>query len=126
MAHVVELLRGIPGTRHVVQIRDAGPGGALVSAELVDDAVDAALDYVRRLGVAAEDVVLVRLDSIGPSVAARPLCERRVGGPAQPGRPECPAVRTLPGVHGRCRDHRGLRRHLRERDAGRGRDGDQP
>ena len=44
-----------------------------MSADLVDDAVDLALEQVKRLGVPAEDVVLVRLESIGASVAQRPL-----------------------------------------------------
>ena len=49
-------LQRIPGSRHVIQMGDEGLGGALVSADLVDDAVDRALEQVTRLGVPAEDV----------------------------------------------------------------------
>jgi uncharacterized hydrophobic protein (TIGR00271 family) len=73
MAAVADSLQRIPGSRHVIQLGNGELGGALVSADLVDDAVDRALEQVTRLGVPAEDVVLVRLESIGPSVAQRPL-----------------------------------------------------
>lgn len=73
MAAVAESLQRIPGSRHVIQLGNGELGGALVSADLVDDAVDRALEQVTQLGVPAEDVVLVRLESIGPSVAQRPL-----------------------------------------------------
>ena len=73
MAAVADCLQQIPGSRHVIQMGNGELGGALVSADLVDDAVDRALEQVTRLGVPAEDVVLVRLESIGPSVAQRPL-----------------------------------------------------
>ena len=45
----------------------------MVMADLGDEAVDRALDQVTRMGVPAEDVVLVRVESIGQSVAQRPL-----------------------------------------------------
>ena len=73
MAAVANSLHGIPGARHVIQMGAGELGGTLVSADLVDDAVDRALEQVKRLGVPAEDVALVRLESIGPSVAQRPL-----------------------------------------------------
>lgn len=73
LAAVVDSLQGLAGARHVIQMGNADLGGALVSADLVDDAVDGALEEVTRLGVPAEDVVLVRLESIGASVAQRPL-----------------------------------------------------
>jgi uncharacterized hydrophobic protein (TIGR00271 family) len=73
MAAVADSLHAIPGARHVIQMGNGELGGALVSADLVDDAVDRALEQVKRLGVPAEDVALVRLESIGPSVAQRPL-----------------------------------------------------
>ncbi len=73
MTAVAESLQRLPGARHVIQMGDAQLGGALVTADLVDDAVDGALAQVNRLGVPTEDVVLVRLDSIGPSVVQRPL-----------------------------------------------------
>jgi uncharacterized hydrophobic protein (TIGR00271 family) len=73
MAAVADRLQRIPGSRHVIQLGNGELGGALVSADLVDDAVDRALEQVTQLGVPAEDVVLVRLESIGASVAQRPL-----------------------------------------------------
>jgi uncharacterized hydrophobic protein (TIGR00271 family) len=73
MAALADTLRRMPGSRHVIQMGNGELGGALVSADLVDDAVDRALEQVTRLGVPTEDVVLVRLESIGPSVAQRPL-----------------------------------------------------
>lgn len=67
-------LREIPGSRHVIRTGGDGQSGeALVMADLVDDAVDPAMDRVRRLGVRNEDVALIRLDSIGPSVGPRPI-----------------------------------------------------
>ena len=73
MAALADTLRRMPGSRHVIQMGNGELGGALVTADLVDDAVDRALEQVTRLGVPTEDVVLVRLESIGPSVAQRPL-----------------------------------------------------
>ena len=73
MAALADTLRRLPGSRHVIQMGSGELGGALVSADLVDDAVDGALEQVTRLGVPTEDVVLVRLESIGPSVAQRSL-----------------------------------------------------
>ena len=73
MAAVADCLQQLPGSRHVIQMGNGELGGALVSADLVDDAVDGALEQVTRLGVPSEDVVLIRLESIGPAVAQRPL-----------------------------------------------------
>ncbi len=70
MAAVADCLQQIPGSRHVIQLGNGELGGALVSADLVDDAVDRALEQVTRLGVPADDVVLVRLESIRASVAS--------------------------------------------------------
>jgi uncharacterized hydrophobic protein (TIGR00271 family) len=73
IAELADGLERIPGSRHVVRTGDGRPGRALVTADLVDDAVDRALIQVNRLGLPAEDVVLVRLDTIGASAAQRPL-----------------------------------------------------
>jgi uncharacterized hydrophobic protein (TIGR00271 family) len=73
MADVVEGLQRIPGSRHVIRMGDGDLGSAVVTADLMDEAVDGALEQVRRLGVPTEDVLLVRMDTIGPSVAQRPL-----------------------------------------------------
>jgi uncharacterized hydrophobic protein (TIGR00271 family) len=48
-------------------------GNSLVTADLVDDAVDKALEQLKRLGVASEDIVLVRVDTIGQGAGQRPL-----------------------------------------------------
>ncbi|MBV8947481.1 MAG: DUF389 domain-containing protein [Solirubrobacterales bacterium] len=73
MAQVAECLREIPGSRHVIRTGDGASNQTLVTADLFEDAVDRALDRMRSLGVANDDVALVRLDSIGPAVAQRPL-----------------------------------------------------
>jgi uncharacterized hydrophobic protein (TIGR00271 family) len=73
IAEVAGDLQGIPGSRHVFVTGDGGSGKAFVTADLADDAVDRALSRVRGLGLPSEDVVLLRLESIGPAVAQRPL-----------------------------------------------------
>ena len=60
-------LREIPGTRNVHRTEDADGGVTLVTADLDTDAADPALDAMRRLGVPAPDILLLRLESIGPS-----------------------------------------------------------
>ena len=72
MAAVAQRLRQIPGSRHVVHTGD-GQADSLVTADLLDDAVDQAVEEVNRLGVSSEDVVLARVESIGPSLRQRPL-----------------------------------------------------
>jgi uncharacterized hydrophobic protein (TIGR00271 family) len=73
IAEVAGQLTEIPGSRHVIVTGDRGSGNALVTADVADDAVDRALSRVRGFGLPSEDVVLLRLDSIGPAVAQRPL-----------------------------------------------------
>jgi uncharacterized hydrophobic protein (TIGR00271 family) len=73
IADVAGELEAISGSRHVIITGDGISGNALVTADLVDDAVDHALDRVKTLGLPPEDIVLLRLDSIGPTVAGRPL-----------------------------------------------------
>jgi uncharacterized hydrophobic protein (TIGR00271 family) len=70
---VADELEQIPGSRHVMLMRGHDSGKALVTADLVDDAVDAALERVKRLGLPTEDVVVLRLDTIGAAAAQRPL-----------------------------------------------------
>jgi uncharacterized hydrophobic protein (TIGR00271 family) len=66
-------LEVIPGSRHVI-LTSAGPSDrSVVTADLADDAVDQALERVKLLRLPSEDVVLFRLDTIGPAVAQRPL-----------------------------------------------------
>jgi len=73
IAEVAGCMQKIPGSRHVVLSRDDGSGQSLVTADLAADAVDPTLAEVQRLGVPSEDVVLLQLDEIGPTVAQRPL-----------------------------------------------------
>ena len=73
MADVAHRLREIPGAGHVIRTGDGDAQAALVTAELVDDAVDGALRQLTRLGVPRDDIVLVRLDAIGHSAAQHPL-----------------------------------------------------
>lgn len=73
LGDVANQLHTIQGTRHVMLTGDCTAGAALLTAGEVEDAVDQALAHVRRLGLPSEDVVLLRLDAIGPNVAERPL-----------------------------------------------------
>src|SRR5689334_2632082 len=73
MSQVAERLQQIPGSRHVIRMHDGARGVALVTADLADDVVDRTLEQLDQLGVPRENVVLVRLDSIGPSTARHPL-----------------------------------------------------
>lgn len=73
MSDVAQCLQETPGARHVIRSGDGDSGEALVTADLVDDAVDRALLQVRRLGVPTQDVVLVREDAIGQQASPRPL-----------------------------------------------------
>jgi uncharacterized hydrophobic protein (TIGR00271 family) len=71
MTEVAASLDALPGSRHVIRTDDSGSGAALVTADLGDGTADAALEAVRRLGVPAEDVELLRLDSVGPTSSQR-------------------------------------------------------
>jgi uncharacterized hydrophobic protein (TIGR00271 family) len=73
IAEVAGCIQKVPGSRHVVHTRDDVSGQSLVTADLAADAVDPTLAEVQRLGVPSEDVVLLQLDEIGPTVAQRPL-----------------------------------------------------
>jgi len=73
MSDVALRLQQIPGSHHVIRMRDGDPGNVLVTADLAEEAVDHALEQLSSLGVPAEDILLIRLDSIGPSAAQRPL-----------------------------------------------------
>jgi uncharacterized hydrophobic protein (TIGR00271 family) len=71
VAEVARRLEALGGSRHVLRTEDAASGNALVTADLAPDAADHALEAVRGLGVAADDVELLRLDSIGPARGRR-------------------------------------------------------
>jgi len=72
MVEVVEELAALPGARHITRT-DGGAvdGETLVTADLHADAADTALDAIRGLGVPAEDVSLLRLESIHPGQQRR-------------------------------------------------------
>ena len=66
MAAVAEGLDALSGARHV-SVTDTGRGGAvLVTADVRADVADAALAMLEQRDVPADDIVLVRLDAIGP------------------------------------------------------------
>jgi uncharacterized hydrophobic protein (TIGR00271 family) len=73
VAEIAGRIQDIPGSRHVIRTGNGVDEPALMTADLADNAVDRAIEEVKRMGVPPEDVVLVRLDLIGPSVAQRPL-----------------------------------------------------
>ena len=73
ITRVAERVGAIPGSRHVLVLRNGGPGAGLVTADVGAEAADAALAAVRELGVPPADVELLRLEAIGPATARRPL-----------------------------------------------------
>ena len=73
IATVVERVEAIPGSRHVLVLGDGDAGAAMAMADVTGDAADAALAALRELGVPPADVELLRIDSIGPATALRPL-----------------------------------------------------
>jgi uncharacterized hydrophobic protein (TIGR00271 family) len=73
IADVADQLGRIHGARHVIVSGNGGGGQSLVTADLVDEAVDAVIETIKRRGLPPEDVALLRLESIGPAVAQRPL-----------------------------------------------------
>jgi uncharacterized hydrophobic protein (TIGR00271 family) len=73
MAVVAEDLGRLPGARHVSLSDDRRGGDARVTADIRPEAADAALTRLDALGVASDDVTLVRLETIGPAATAEPL-----------------------------------------------------
>src|SRR3954464_10507220 len=86
MSAVVEGLDALRGVRHVSRAETSRDGSVLVTADLRAQSADAVpavlrahpagepVGRVARLGVASEDVVLVRLETIGPvSAAVEPI-----------------------------------------------------
>jgi uncharacterized hydrophobic protein (TIGR00271 family) len=69
MAAVADGLDGLRGARHVA-VSEAGRSGALVVADVRADAADAVLEVLERLHIPADDIVFVRLDTIGPTAGA--------------------------------------------------------
>jgi uncharacterized hydrophobic protein (TIGR00271 family) len=69
MSEVVQRLEALPGVRHV-SITDGHRESVLVTADVGAATADRALEMVRGLGVAAEDVSLLRFDAIGSGSAS--------------------------------------------------------
>jgi uncharacterized hydrophobic protein (TIGR00271 family) len=70
MGDVAQHLAALPGARHVVIVGSGHDGNALVTADVRAQDADRALETVRGLGVAADDVSLLRFDPIDSSSAA--------------------------------------------------------
>jgi uncharacterized hydrophobic protein (TIGR00271 family) len=70
MGDVAEQLAALPGARHVMLVGSGHDGNALVTADVRAQAADGALEAVRRLGVSAEDVSLLRFDPLDSTSAA--------------------------------------------------------
>jgi uncharacterized hydrophobic protein (TIGR00271 family) len=66
-------LGSLPGVRHVGVGERTADGRGLVTADIRPETADQALATLDRLGVAAEDISLVRFDTIGPAAVSEPL-----------------------------------------------------
>jgi uncharacterized hydrophobic protein (TIGR00271 family) len=66
LAAVAERLGALPGTRHVGVVETRAEGESLLSADLRPDAADAALAALDAVGIPAQDIALIRLDTIAP------------------------------------------------------------
>jgi uncharacterized hydrophobic protein (TIGR00271 family) len=64
MAAVAEQLEALPGARHVSLVETSSGRPSLVTADLRTDTADPALTKLHALGVPADDIALVRLDTI--------------------------------------------------------------
>jgi uncharacterized hydrophobic protein (TIGR00271 family) len=64
MNAVADRLEALSGARHVSLVETSAGGPSLVTADLRSDAADPALASLSELGVPAEDVALIRLDTI--------------------------------------------------------------
>ena len=65
IAETAERLVAMPGARHVSVTGGATEDSALLTADIRAAAADGALAAVRRVGIPAEDISLLRLDAIG-------------------------------------------------------------
>jgi uncharacterized hydrophobic protein (TIGR00271 family) len=72
MAVVAEDLGRLHGARHV-SLSDSRTADGLVTADIQPEAADTALRRLGQLGIPAEDVTLVRLETIAPAAASEPL-----------------------------------------------------
>ena len=72
MAMVAGDLGRLPGARHVA-LSDGQGGNGVVTADLSPEAADSALTRLGQLSIPAEDITLVRLETIGPAATAEPM-----------------------------------------------------
>jgi uncharacterized hydrophobic protein (TIGR00271 family) len=74
MAAVAEQLDALPGARQVSLTETVRPGTALVTADVEAVAADSALSTLDRLGVPADAITVLRLDTIGlPAATSEPV-----------------------------------------------------
>ena len=66
VAAVVEGLDSLAGVRHLSVVETDRDGTRSVTADLDADVADTVLELLERLDVPADDIVLLRLDRIGP------------------------------------------------------------
>ena len=71
MAAVAGDLGGLRGVRHVL-LSDGLAGNAVVTADIRPDSADTALTRLAGFGIPADDVTLLRLETIGPTATAEP------------------------------------------------------
>ena len=89
-------------------------------------AADTALEMVRELGIAAEDISLLRFDAIGPCVGLGGDGRARLGRPARTGAAQRADRRALSRVHGGRRGDRVVRGDRTGPDPDHRRDGGGP
>jgi uncharacterized hydrophobic protein (TIGR00271 family) len=70
VGEIAERLGAMPGARHVSIVPGQRLGSALVIADLRATVADEALAIARDEGISPEDISLLRLDAIGPSLPA--------------------------------------------------------
>jgi len=93
---VAERLRALPGARHLTVAPGIDDGQVVLLADLHNDAADPAVAIVRGLGVEVQDIVLMRVEDVGPASAlARPESVVWTDLVAQAGLNARPAARYL-------------------------------
>jgi uncharacterized hydrophobic protein (TIGR00271 family) len=70
LVDVAAELKALPGARHVSLVETDADGAALVTADVRSDTADPALALLETRGVPADDIALVRLDTIAPTTEA--------------------------------------------------------
>src|SRR5256885_13609985 len=73
MTQVAARLDELSGLRHLVHIGNGDSRTTQVSADLDDEAADHVLRVLDLLEVPSQDMVLIRVDSVGPEAGARAL-----------------------------------------------------